>query len=401
MITLQGKYNLAKVYTDNIGQKAISQILKLLDNEEWKDSKIRIMPDVHAGKGCVIGLSMTISDKVIPNFVGVDIGCGVMVSKLNDKNIDFKKLDTKLRKLIPLSIKVRKSIHENAELIPFDKVIAPFNEERARLSIGSLGGGNHFIEIDKDDLGNYYLLIHSGSRNFGNQIAQYYQKLAVKRLKDKKDNKTEIKNNLILSLKKQGKENEIQNALKEFDNENDLQSEIDRDLAYLDGEDMVNYLNDMHIAQQFAYMNRLAMSDIIINEMGFSISERFDTIHNYIDINEMILRKGAVAAYSDHQLVIPINMRDGSIIATGKSNSDWNCTAPHGAGRLFSRSKARELFNLNEFEQTMQGIYTTSVSNSTIDECPMAYKSMDEILTNINDTIDVKSIIKPLYNLKG
>lgn len=367
MIEIKGKYNTAVVFTDNVESEAMAQIKELCDQEFVKDSIIRIMPDVHAGIGCTIGTTMTISDKIVPNLVGVDIGCGMETIKLRQKEIDFKKLDKVIYANIPSGFSIRKKQHKYTENIDCDSLVCKnhVSLERARLSIGTLGGGNHFIEVNKDSEGTLYLVVHSGSRHLGKQVAEYYQKLAYSELK----NKSAVK--------------------------------ISRQLAYVHGRSYNNYLNDMKIVQQYAVYNRKAIVDEIINRMGFDIEEQFTTIHNYIDLDGMILRKGAISARKGEKVLIPINMRDGSLICVGKGNKDWNYSAPHGAGRIMSRRQAKQTISLDEFKKTMEGIYTTTVSRDTIDECALAYKPMDEIINNIHDTVEIVDIIKPVYNFKA
>lgn len=394
MIEIKGKFGEAKVFTDNMEQEAQAQVIEVLNQSFIEGSKIRIMPDTHAGAGCVIGTTMTIQEKVVPNLVGVDIGCGMETIRIRDKEIDPIKLDEVIRKIIPAGFDIRAKEHNYVKFINFDglKSKDKLNINRAKLSIGTLGGGNHFIEVNKDEEGNIYLVIHSGSRNLGKQIAEYYQETAYKELANLNGKRKEI----ILELKAQGREQEISNALNNLPN-----PEIKKELAYLKGQSFQDYINDMQITQLFAVYNRKAIVDEIINAMDWVIEEQFTTIHNYIDMDNMILRKGAISAQKDEKVLIPINMRDGSIIATGLGNPDWNYSAPHGAGRLMSRSKAKELIKLADFQKSMEGIYTTSVSESTIDESPFAYKPMDEILNNIKDTVKINKIIKPIYNFKA
>lgn len=394
MIELKGKYNIAKVFTDNVEKTAVGQIIELCNQEFTKDSRIRIMPDTHAGAGCTIGTTMTIQDKIVPNLVGVDIGCGMELIKIAEKEIDYEKLDKVIRKFIPSGFNVRSREHKYVANINFQNVkcLNKINLERAKLSIGTLGGGNHFIEVDKDIDGNLYIVVHSGSRNLGKQVAEYYQEQGYKELITVK----EEKDKLIQKLKSQGREKEIQIELKKI-----KIPKINRQLAYVTGQNFKDYLNDMRIVQKFATYNRKAMADEIMENMGFTKIEQFTTIHNYIDLDNMILRKGAISAQKGEKVLIPINMRDGSLICIGKGNPDWNYSAPHGAGRLMSRSKAKENVTLEEFEESMKGIYTTSVNISTIDESPMAYKPMQEIIDNIGGTVGISNIIKPTYNFKA
>ena len=393
LIILEGKYNKAKIFTENIEEKAMNQIIELCNQEFAKDSLIRIMPDVHSGAGCTIGTTMTVTDKVVPNLVGVDIGCGVYTCKLKEKDIDFKLLDSTIHENIPSGFNIRKQQHEYFTETKIEKLKCSnfVNKERAALSLGSLGSGNHFVELNKDKDGNLYLVIHSGSRYLGKQVAEHYQELAIKKLSINKKRKEIIK-----ELKLQGRTQEIQNVLSDL-----KPKKIKKELAYLEGEHFHNYINDMKIIQEYAVLNRQAIAHEIIKTMGLTIKESFTTIHNYIDTENMILRKGSISARKNEKVLIPINMRDGSIIAIAKGNSDWNYSAPHGAGRLFSRGKSKELITLEQFKESMKGIYSTSVNESTIDESPMAYKSLNEIIKNIDDTVEIIDIIKPLYNFKA
>jgi len=394
MIEIEGKYNTAKVFTDNIESEAIAQIVELCNQEFVKDSVIRIMPDAHAGAGCTIGTTMTISDKIVPNLVGVDIGCGMETIKLKQREIDFEKLDNVIYNYIPSGFDIRKKQHKYAENVDFNSLACKnhVNLERARLSIGTLGGGNHFIEVNKDNNGSLYLIIHSGSRHLGKQVAEYYQELAYKELTDAGRMKAEI----IKKLKAEGREKEIPDEIQKI-----RPVKISKQLAYVHGESYNNYLHDMKIVQQYAVYNRKAIVDEIINRMGLETEEQFTTIHNYIDLDSMILRKGAISARNGERVLIPVNMRDGSLICIGRGNKDWNYSAPHGAGRLMSRRKAKETISLEEFKKSMEGIYTTTVGRSTLDECALAYKPMDEIISNIQDTVEIVDIIKPVYNFKA
>jgi len=396
MMELNGKHNTAKVFTDNVDELTISQVIGMLNEPFTKGSKIRIMPDTHAGKGSVIGTTMTITDKVVPNLVGVDIGCGMLCTELDIKkeDIDFELLDKVIRKHVPSGMSIRSKKHVLADGIRFDDVRAPFNLERAEKSVGTLGGGNHFIELNEGSDGKIYLVIHSGSRHLGKQIAEYYQDLAFKSLSNQLDDITKA----IEELKKQGRQNEISSVIAQMKKERPV---INKALAYVTGKNMDDYLNDISIAQDYAFANRITMATVIMNEMTWYENDWFDTIHNYIDLENMILRKGAISAQKDEVVIIPMNMRDGSIIAVGKGNPDWNYSAPHGAGRIMSRSKAKEQVKLKDFVDTMKGVWSTSVVESTLDESPFAYKPMQEIIDNIEDTVYIKDIIKPLYNFKA
>ena len=391
-----------KIFTENIEPEALNQIYTLIKQPAFADCKVRIMPDVHAGAGCVIGFTADLGDKVIPNIVGVDIGCGMLTVELGNIEIDFTALDSAIRKRIPSG----RDVHDG-RCVPFDELqkLHCFRElkdtKRLERSIGTLGGGNHFIEIDTDSEGVKYLIIHSGSRNLGKQVAEYYQNLAVEIMQGKDELHT-MEEKLIADYKAQGRKSEIQKAITELRrkfNPNPLG--IPKELCYLTGKHREDYLHDMEICQRFAVLNRNAMASILIDEMGWHSLGAFETIHNYIEFGSNMVRKGAISAKAGEKLLIPINMRDGCIIGIGKGNEDWNCSAPHGAGRIMSRSKAKEIVSLEEFEESMRGIYTTSVGRSTIDESPMVYKSIEEIVANIQDTVEIEKIIKPIYNFKA
>ena len=398
MIELNGKYAIAKVFTDVVDEESISQVINLANQEFVAGSQIRMMPDIHAGAGCTIGTTMTIKDKVVPNLVGVDLGCGMETVVLKEKNIDLEQLDRVIRENVPSGFNIRDKAHGLVKDVNLQdlRCFHNINLDRAEKSIGTLGGGNHFIELDKDDDSTLYLVVHSGSRHLGVEIASYYQKLAYEQLNQ--CSKDDIQA-LIISLKAAGKQRQIETEIKKL--KNTKRTSIPKDMAYLEGAAFNDYIHDMRIAQQFAMMNRKAIADVIIQKMGLHISDEFTTIHNYIDLDSMILRKGAVSAQAGERLLIPINMRDGSLLCIGKGNPDWNYSAPHGAGRLMSRAKAKETFGVDEFQKEMNGIYTTSVCYGTLDECPMAYKPIDAILDNIGDTVDVVKIIKPIYNFKA
>ncbi|MBP5578965.1 MAG: RtcB family protein [Ruminococcus sp.] len=398
MIELNGKYNTAKVFTDVIEQDAITQIIAFCSQPMSAGAQIRIMPDVHAGAGCTIGTTMTITDKVIPNLVGVDIGCGMETVRLKEKHIELQKLDKLIYEKIPSGFSIREKPHRYTEKIDLAELycIEHIDPLRAEKSVGTLGGGNHFIEADKGEDGSIYIVIHSGSRHLGVEVARYYQNEAYRRLNKSSDKEI---NELIARLKAEGKQKQIQSELKKL--ENTKTTDVPKHLAYCEGELFEQYIHDMKIVQQFAMLNRQAMMDEIIKGMHVHAEEQFTTIHNYIDTETMILRKGAVSAQAGEKLLIPINMRDGSLICTGKGNPDWNCSAPHGAGRLMSRSQAKQSFTVSEFKKQMDGIYTTSVNAQTLDECPMAYKSMEDIVDNIGDTVEINEVIKPIYNFKA
>ena len=407
-----------KIFTDNIEQEAIDQINTLLEQPAFADCKIRIMPDVHAGAGCVIGFTADLGDRVIPNIVGVDIGCGMLTVELgridtgiNGKtdssvvnyvtDIDYEKLDNVIRTCIPSGRNVHEEINyifpELKNLRCYDKLK---NIDWLERSMGTLGGGNHFIEIDEGFEGRKYLVIHTGSRNLGKQVADYYQNLAVE-LMICRDKLAYERDRLIAEYKDQGRSSEIQDAIKELRNTwRKKTNDIPKELCYLTGKYRDDYIYDMKICQRFAKQNRLMIALKIMLSMGWYSIDLFETVHNYIDESNMI-RKGAISAKKGEKVLIPINMRDGSLLCVGKGNEDWNCSAPHGAGRIMSRSKARESISMESFRESMTGIYTTSVCESTIDESPMAYKSMNEIINNIKDTVDILDVLKPVYNFKA
>ena len=368
MVELTGKYGDAKVFVDEIDSKSKGQIERLLDHSFVKGSKIRIMPDVHAGMGCVIGFTADMGDKIIPNIVGVDIGCGVLVVKLGDLEIDLDQLDKIIRQNIPTGFNVHKSRQVRYPKLQDLYVYRELNDtRRLERSVGTLGGGNHFIEVNEDSKGRKYLQIHSGSRNLGHQVAELYQKKAIA---EHKKNKTEVPN----------------------------------DLAYLEGKLAKEYLHDMKICQEYACDNREAMADVILkNLLGKDLKDFdfFHTIHNYIDFDNNIVRKGAISAKEGEEIVVPINMRDGSILAVGKGNPDWNYSAPHGAGRLMSRREAKRTFDINQFRDQMEGIHSSTVHRGTLDEIPSAYKDIDVILDAITPTAEVVDILKPIFNFKG
>lgn len=397
MIKITGSQTEAKVFSNYPQETALEQIQELCNQDFLKDTKISIMPDYHAGKGCVIGTTIQLKDKVVPNLVGVDVGCGVLTVKLNDKKVDFNKLDQVIRTYVPSGME----IHSD-ETVRFIKTSFPSKEEfkaehilsqnKSLYSLGTLGGGNHFIEVSVDTDGHHYLTIHTGSRYVGARIATYYQKVAISKLR------THDLTEMIVQLKAEGRHKEIQAAIESHKEKNPA---IPNDLAYLEGEDFHHYIHDMRLAQAFAKANREEIARAITDNMGFEEVDRFDTVHNYIDTENLILRKGAVSAQKGERLIIPINMRDGSILAVGKGNEDWNYSAPHGAGRVLSRTKAMKTLNMDDFHNTMKGIWTTSVSEETLDEAPMAYKSMNEILEKVEETVEIASFIKPVYNFKA
>jgi tRNA-splicing ligase RtcB (3'-phosphate/5'-hydroxy nucleic acid ligase) len=397
VIKVTGTQTEAKVFSNYPQDTALEQIQELCNQAFLKDTKISIMPDYHAGKGCVIGTTIQLKDKVVPNLVGVDVGCGVLTVKLQEKKVDFNKLDQVIRTYVPSG----QEIHSD-ETVGFVNTSFPSKEEfkaahilsqdKSLYSLGTLGGGNHFIEVSTDTDGFHYLTIHTGSRYVGAKIAQYYQKLAISKLR--KHDLTEI----IEKLKAEGRQREIQAVIQGYKEQNPV---IPDDLAYLEGEDFNHYIHDMKLAQAFAKANREEIARAITENMKFDVVDTFDTVHNYIDTDNLILRKGAVSAQKGERLIIPINMRDGSILAVGKGNEDWNYSAPHGAGRVLSRTKAMKTLNMEDFHNTMKGVWTTSVSEETLDEAPMAYKPMNEILEKVEETVAISSIVKPVYNFKA
>ncbi len=394
---IKGQYNTAVIYTEVIEESAINQIKAMCDFDVFADLKIRIMPDVHTGNSCTIGTTMTIKDKIVPNMVGVDIGCGMDVVELSENEIDLPALDKLIYERIPAGMNHRQIPHAyaaetNIEML---RCYRQINEDLASKSIGTLGGGNHFIEIDKDEDGHLYLVVHSGSRHLGHEVASYYQAEAYRQMSGNAQYQID---RMIASLKEQGRHTEIQETIKVMKANC---AEISPDMAYVSGELFDNYIHDMKIIQSFAVLNRRAMIDEIVTGLGLHIVDSFTTIHNYIDTENMILRKGAVSAQRGEKLLIPINMRDGSLICIGKGNEEWNCSAPHGAGRLLSRGKARATLSMEEFKEQMKGIYTTSVNRSTLDESPMAYKSLADIEGNITPSVDIYKRIVPIYNFKS
>lgn len=400
MFEIKGKVNTAVCYAAVVEEEAIEQIRRMCDYEFTEGSKIRIMPDVHAGKGCTIGTTMTINGKVVPNIVGVDIGCGMYTVELGPVNIDFERVDATVHE-IPSGRGVWEGRMERFDLTGLACYRSLKQTKRLERSLGTLGGGNHFIEIDVASDGNKYLVIHSGSRNLGKQVAELYQALAVD-LNLGKANYFEQRDEIIRTYKEQGRRSEIQAALKSLEAEwKAKEPTMPADLCYLYGTYLEDYLHDVEICQQFARRSRERMAEIILEKTGMTARSSFHTIHNYIDTKEMILRKGSIAAHAGELVLIPINMRDGSVLARGKGNPEWNFSAPHGAGRLMSRMKARETLNLEAYRKTMEGIYTTSVNESTLDEAPMAYKSLDDILDVIRDSVDVIEVLKPIYNFKA
>ena len=400
MLEIRGKVNTAICFARVIEDEAIAQIRRMCDTGMAGGSRIRIMPDVHAGKGCTIGTTMTITDKAVPNVVGVDIGCGMYTVKLGKVDIDFAKVD-EVCHFIPSGMDVWEGRIVRFDLSELRCYRELRDSRRLERSIGTLGGGNHFIEIDEAADGTKYLVIHSGSRNLGKQVAEFYQQLAID-LHSGKEEYFRMRDEIIRTYKEQGRRTEIQEALKALKNEYETKNpDVPEDLCWLYGEYLEDYLHDVEICQRFAKLNREKMAEIILERTGMQAEDAFHTIHNYIDTEEMILRKGAIAAHKGEKVLIPINMRDGSVLAVGKGNPDWNYSAPHGAGRVMSRAKAKESIDLDEYKASMSGIYTTSVNEQTLDEAPMAYKALEDIIDVIKESVDVIEILKPIYNFKA
>ncbi len=395
---IMGKVNTAVCYARVVEDEAIEQIRRMCDYPMTEGSRIRIMPDVHAGKGCTIGTTMTIKDKAVPNVVGVDIGCGMYTVNLGKEEIDFEKVDEAAH-FIPSGMNVWEGRQERFDLT----VLACYRElkdtKRLGRSLGTLGGGNHFIEIDEAADGTKYLIIHSGSRNLGKQVAEHYQKLAVY-LDRGYGEYFEKREEIIRTYKEQGRRSEIQEALKELQRKfHGSEASMPEDLCFLSGKYLAEYLHDVEVCQAYARRNREKMAEIILERTGLAGGEAFHTIHNYIDTEEMILRKGAIAAHDGEKVLIPINMRDGSVLAVG--NPEWNFSAPHGAGRIMSRTRAKANLSMEEYKETMKGVYTTSINENTLDEAPMAYKSLEDIIGVIRESVDVIDVMKPVYNFKA
>ena len=395
MIELTGKYNEARIYTDIVDEAVMSQVMLLLNQEFAAGSKIRFMPDVHAGAGCAVGTTMTVRDKIVPNLVGADIGCGMETVRIREKRMELQKLDKLIHEKVPSGYRMREKTHRYFEKIRLEDLYCckHISAGKAEKSLGTLGGGNHFIEVDRDEDGNLYLVMHSGSRHLGLEVANYYQEAGYRVLKEAATRDAEDMRDYaqeVFTGSRSGAELNYAGRTR-----------IPRQLAYVSGSLLEQYLHDMKIVQYFAELNRQAMVDEIVKGMKLHIVDQFATVHNYIDTDAMILRKGAVSAAKGEKLLIPMNMRDGSLICTGKGNDDWNQSAPHGAGRLMSRSAAKESFTVSEYKNQMAGIYTTSVNRGTLDECPMAYKGMEEIVNRIGDTVEIVQRIKPVYNFKA
>lgn len=395
MKLINGKYNTAIIYADTVDDNAVQQIETMCNLEFLQDSKLRIMCDVHAGAGCTIGTTMTITDAIVPNFVGVDIGCGMEVVRIKEKELDLEALDQFIYDNIPSGFDIHRKNQKCSVNLTKLKCVNHININRAYKSVGTLGSGNHFLEVNKDNENNLYIVIHSGSRHLGKEVAEYYQKEAYYQLN--KMTRADILQ-LIDALKKEGREQEIQAEIQKL-KENIIYP--NKELAYCKGQLFDDYLHDMQITQEYAMFNRKVMMSKIIEHFNLSVEEQFTTIHNYIDLENMILRKGAVSAQKGEKLLIPINMKEGSLLCIGKGNPEWNYSAPHGAGRLLSRAEAYKTLSLEEYIAKMEGIYTTSVSRATLDESPMAYKSMDEIINNVHDTVEIVANLKPIYNFKA
>ena len=403
MMTIYGKYTNAIVYADILDDKTKEQIKLLVDQDFMKDLKVRIMADCHAGAGCVIGTTLEIKDKIVPNLVGVDIGCGMLCVNLGKIQIDFEELDNFIHNNIPAGMNVNEDITKANVVLEDLKCINKINKiTYLKKSLGSLGGGNHFIEIDVNSKDEYYLVIHTGSRNLGKQVAEIYQNKAIQYHEDRLFNKKEAINKVVTEYKKTGRQKEIKAEIQKI-SQMCIQLSMPKELCYLEGSDFNDYMYDMEMCQKFATENRIEIARRITNHLGLNIDElyKFETIHNYINMNDKILRKGSISAYDNEIVLIPMNMRDGCIIAKGKSNSDYNYSAPHGAGRVMSRGEAFRTLTVENFKKSMEGIYTTTANETTLDESPFVYKPMESILNNIKDTVDVLEIIKPVYNFKS
>ena len=398
MFEIKGNVNTALCYAKVVEDEAIAQIKRMCDYEFTEGSKIRIMPDVHAGKGCTIGTTMTIVDKAVPNIVGVDIGCGMYTVNLGKVDIDFATLDEAAH-FVPSGMHIWEGRQERFDLQELYCYRSLKNTKWLERSLGTLGGGNHFIEVDQAADGTKYLVIHTGSRNLGKQVAEIYQQLAID-LNKGKETYFQQRDEIIRTYKEQGRKSEIQAALKAIAWEM-RQATMPEDLCFLYGKYFENYLHDVEICQRFAKRNREKIAEVLLERTGMTGGEAFHTIHNYIDTDEMILRKGAIAAHKGEKVLIPINMKDGSVLAVGKGNPEWNFSAPHGAGRLMSRAKAKQTLSMDEYKTMMEGVYTTSVNEATLDEAPMAYKSLDDIIDVIKESVDVIDVMKPIYNFKA
>lgn len=412
MFEIKGKYNTAKIFTDAADNATISQILNLLNQPSSEGAQIRIMPDCHAGAGCVIGTTMTVTDKIIPNLVGVDIGCGVLVTKLSEKRIDLPKFDSILRKEVPSGPEMREKPHSLADRLDvsslscYKKPDCRVSEDVFRRSLGSLGGGNHFVELDRDGNGDIWLVIHTGSRRSGKDVAEYYQNLAYEERniagRKYKEALAEKRAAFIAQIKAEKREKELSRLLPKWQEEQGKPIiSVPYEVAWCEGQSFDDYIHDMKIMQEYAKLNRRIIAEVILKKCKLHAVEQFETVHNYIDTDHMILRKGSVSAREGEKIIIPINMRDGSLICIGKGNDDWNQSAPHGAGRLMSRSEAKDSISMTEYKKAMEGIYSTSVCRGTIDESPMAYKPIEEIMVNIEPTAEIVERIIPIYNFKA
>ena len=400
MFMIEGKFATALCYATVVEDEAVEQVRRMCDYPLTEGSRVRIMPDVHAGKGCTIGTTMTVVDKACPNVVGVDIGCGMYTVRLDDTSLDFERIDEAAH-YIPSGMNVWEGRQEHFDLTALRCFRSLKDTRRLERSLGTLGGGNHFIEIDRASDGTYYLVIHSGSRNLGKQVAEIYQQLAIDLHKGKEDYFRQ-RDEIIQTYKAEGRRKEIQNTLKKLEKQyRDKEPAVPEDLCWLYGGFLEDYLHDVAICQEFARRSREKMTEILLARTGMTGTDSFHTVHNYIDVDEMILRKGAIAAHKGEKVLIPINMRDGSVLAVGRGNPEWNFSAPHGAGRVMSRKKAFEDLSLEEYAQTMAGIYTTSVNEKTLDEAPMAYKRLEDIIGVIEESVDVIDIIRPVYNFKA
>lgn len=400
MLELKGKINTAKVFTGNIEETAVAQVIGMLNEEITRGTQVRIMPDVHAGKGSTVGTTIMFKDKnitkVSPNVVGVDIGCGIMMWKVDVKkeDINFEQLDRVVAQSVPTGFTVH--TYEKADRTLLEGLSLKLDDNKIShilKSVGTLGGGNHYIELAEDEDGGIWLSVHSGSRNLGVQVATSHQKIAEDSLNGEKE-----LSDLISKMKKEGKNKEIQSTIEAF---KATKKVVNKDLSYLEGDLLDNYLSDMVIAQSYAHINRAKMLEAIVAKMSWETMDHFDSIHNYIDVENGIIRKGATSAQEGERLVIPLNMRDGSLICVGKGNVDWNFSAPHGAGRTMSRGEARRRIDFDTYKAQMGDVYSTSVVQSTLDEAPDAYKSADEIISNIGNTVEIKHRLKPIYNFKS
>ncbi len=388
MLTIKGKYNTATVYTDILTDSTVGQIMTLCNQKFAQGAKIRIMPDTHSGSSCVIGTTMTVKDQVVPNLVGVDIGCGLYVTKIKKGvKLNFDKLDRIIRNRIPSG---HHSHNKPQYMFPLEEVQAPIHRGWALRSLGTLGGGNHFIEVNEGSDG-VYLVIHSGSRVLGKEIAEYHQEIAYQKLSQRRQ---ELKQ-LAKAVNDPAEKDALLQEREEI--------KIPYELSYVSEKDLTNYLSDMQIAQQYAAFNRQSMALTILKAMKWDkqVIESFDSPHNYIDLQHMILRKGAASARKNEKMIVPLNMKDGSIIGVGKGNEEWNQSGPHGAGRMMSRSQARASISLENYQHMMRHVWTTSVSKKTLDEAPKAYKSKKQLLEHLHETMEVKEVIRPLYNFKG